>query len=40
VHRDRTNAVLVEEAVTMISKHGLRPATPADVVARFGLVPA
>jgi uncharacterized protein (DUF849 family) len=37
IHGDRTNADLVAEAVELIEKHGLSPATAADVTARFGL---
>jgi uncharacterized protein (DUF849 family) len=37
IHADRGNAELVAEAVDLIGRHGLEPATPADVIARFGL---
>jgi uncharacterized protein (DUF849 family) len=37
IHGDRINAALVAEAAELIGKHGLTPATPADVMTRFGL---
>lgn len=39
IHGGRTNAELVREAVGMIEKRGLTPATPGEVMARFGLTP-
>lgn len=37
IHGDRTNADLVAEAAELIGRHGLEPATPSDVITRFGL---
>jgi 3-keto-5-aminohexanoate cleavage enzyme len=37
IHQGMTNADLVAEAVQMMDKHGLAPATPGEVIARFGL---
>jgi uncharacterized protein (DUF849 family) len=37
VHGTRTNAELVAEATELIERRGLRPATPHDVITRFGL---
>jgi uncharacterized protein (DUF849 family) len=37
IHGEHTNADLVTEVVALIARHGRAPATPADVIARFGL---
>jgi uncharacterized protein (DUF849 family) len=37
IHRELGNADLVAEAAGLIRKHGLTPATPADIITRFGL---
>lgn len=37
IHGGRTNAELVAEAVELIERHGLTPATPHDVITRFDL---